>query len=68
MSDLHVGVERTRRQIMALQANDRTIALTERLLFARVIEAEFIQQELALVGRIAIGNQANQRSLVGLGL
>lgn len=68
VADLHVGVDRTRRQIMALQANDRTVALSERLLFARVVEAKFIQQELALVGRIALGNQANQRSVVGLGL
>jgi hypothetical protein len=68
VSDLHMGVDRTRRQIMAIQANDKTIALSERLLFARIVEAKFIQQELALVGKIAIGNQANQRSVVGLGL
>ena len=68
VSDFHMGVERTRRQIMTLQANDKTIALSERLLFARIVEAQFVQQELALVGKIAIGNQANQRSVVGLGL
>lgn len=68
VSDLHVGVDRTRRQIMSMQANDKTIALSERLLYARVIEARFVQQELALIGKITIGNQANQRSVVGLGL
>lgn len=68
VSDLHMGVDRTRRQIMALQASDKTIALSERLLFARVVEAKFIQQELALVGKVLIGNQANQRNVVGLGL
>jgi hypothetical protein len=68
VADLHMGVDRTRRQIMTLQANDKTVALTERLLYARVVEARFIQQELALVGKIAMGNQANQQSVTALRL
>ena len=68
VSDLHMGVERTRRQIMDMQANDQSILMSERLLHARVLEAKFLPSELALVGKISIGNQANQRGLVALGL
>jgi len=68
VADLNLGVERTTRQIMNMQANNMALPLTERLLFAHVIEAKFIQSELALVGRIGIGNQARQRGSVSLGL
>lgn len=68
VADLTVGVERTSRQLMNLQSADLSLPLNERLLFARVIEAKFIQSQLALVGRIGIGNQARQRGLVSLGL
>lgn len=68
VSDLHLGVERARRQIMDMQANDQTILMSERLLYARVLEAKFIPSELALVGKISVGNQANQNGLVALGL
>ena len=59
VADLTVGVERTARQIMSMQASNTALPLTERLLFAHVIDAKFIQSELALVGRIGIGNQAH---------
>lgn len=68
VADLTVGVERSSRQLMNLQSNNVALPLTERLLFARVLEAKFIQSELALVGKIMIGNQARQRGLVSLGL
>ena len=68
VADLTVGVERTARQIMSMQASNTALPLTERLLFAHVIDAKFIQSELALVGRIGIGNQARQRGALSLGL
>lgn len=68
VADLNVGVERVTRQIMNLQSSNTALPLDERLLFAHVIEAKFIQSELALVGRIGIGNQARQRGSVSLGL
>ena len=68
VADLTVGVERTARQIMSMQASNMALPLTERLLFAHVIEAKFIQSELALVGRIGLGNQARQRGALSLGL
>ena len=68
VADLTVGVERTARQIMNIQASNMALPLTERLLFAHVIEAKFIQSELALVGRLGIGNQARQRGALSLGL
>jgi hypothetical protein len=68
VADLTVGVERASRQLMNLQSANSALPLTERLLFAHVIEAKFIQSELALVGRIGIGNQARQRGVVALGL
>lgn len=68
VADLTVGVERVSRQLMNLQSANSSLPLSERLLFARVIDARFIQSELALVGRIGIGNQARQRGVVALGL
>lgn len=68
IADLSVGVERTTRQIMGFQSSNTTLPLSERLLYARVIEAKFIQSELALVSRVGLGNQARQRALVSLGL
>lgn len=68
VADLTVGVERASRQLMNLQSANTSLPLTERILFARVIDAKFIQSELALVGRIGLGNQARQRGVVSLGL
>ena len=68
VSDLQAGIDRVQRQLIAIQANDRTLALSERLLSVTLLEAKFILSELALVGRLLIRNQTNQRSLVGLGL
>ena len=68
VADLELAVSRTRQQMMTLQAKNPRLSMTERLAYARVIEAKFHAAELTLLGRIAIGNQAAQGSVVGLGL
>lgn len=67
-TDFTLAVSRARQQIMALQVGDPTLNLNERLAFAKVIEVKFVPNELALLGRIHIGNQAGRQSAVGLGL
>lgn len=67
-SDVHLGVTRTRQQLMQLQAKESALALTERLLYARVQRAVFTPTELALNAKIQIANQAGQASTVGMGL
>jgi hypothetical protein len=68
VSDAKIGVERTQRQLIALQANDPALTLQEKLLYAKLLEANFVPAELALVTKIRIANQANQDMSVGLGL
>jgi hypothetical protein len=68
VADLNLAVSRARQQLMTLQAKNPRLSMTERLAYARVVDAKFNPQELALVGRVAIGNQAAQGSVVGLGL
>ena len=68
VSDFHLAVSQARRQILALQVRDPYMDSTERLAFARVINARFVPSELALLGRVHIGNQAGYASTVGLGL
>jgi hypothetical protein len=65
-SDLQIAVGRTTKQVIAIQANNSAIHLTERLLLAQLLAADFITSEQALVGRIYLGNQAGQASTVGL--
>lgn len=65
-TDLQVAVNRTSRQMIALQANDPAINITERLLYARLLTSKFVVAEQALVGQIQLGNQAGQASTVGL--
>lgn len=67
-SDFALAVTRARQQIMALQVGDPTLNLNERLAFAKVLEVKFVPNELALLGRIHLGNQAGRQSAVGLGL
>lgn len=67
-SDFHLSVSQTRKQMLAMQANDPTLNLNERLAFAKVLHVRFVPNELALLGRIYIGNQAGHTSAVGLGL
>lgn len=68
VSDVHLGVSRTRQQIMQLQAKESALALDERLLYARVLDAKFVATELALIAKIQLGNQAGKASTLGLGL
>jgi hypothetical protein len=67
-TDFALSVTRARQQIMALQVGDPTLNLNERLAFARVLEVKFVPNELALLGKVYIGNQAGRQSAVGLGL
>lgn len=68
VTDFQLAVNRARTQLLALQARDSGLNYEERLLFARVIEAKFVPSELALLGKLHIGNQAGSSSVVGLGL
>jgi hypothetical protein len=68
VSDVHIGVQRTSKQLLQIQAREPAIALEERLLYARVIEAKFLVSQLAMLAKIQIGNQAGKASTVGLGL
>lgn len=65
-ADLQVSVDRASKQMIAIQANDSAIALTERLLFARLLTSRFVVAEQALVGSIQLGNQAGQAPTVGM--
>jgi len=67
-TDFALAVTRARQQIMALQVGDPTLNLNERLAFAKVLEVKFVPNELALLGRVYLGNQAGRQSSVGLGL
>jgi hypothetical protein len=68
VADFKRATDETRRQLISLQAGNPRLSMTERLLYARVIEARFVPKTLTLEGRIAFGNQAGQGSVVGLGL
>ena len=68
VSDFNLAVTQARQQIIAMQVGDPSLNLTERLAFARVLHVRFVPNELALLGRVYIGNQAGHTSAVGLGL
>lgn len=68
VSDFHLAVTNTRQQLLAIQTNDPTLNLRERLAFAKVLDARFVPSESALLGRIHIGSQAGQQSAVAMGL
>jgi len=68
VADFNLSVSRARQQILALQARNPKLSMSERLLYARVISAKYNPSELALYGQIAIGNQVGKGSVVGLGL
>jgi hypothetical protein len=68
VADFKRANDEARRQILSLQAGNPKLGITERLLYARVVEARFVPATLTLEGRISIGNQAGQGSVVGLGL
>lgn len=66
VADFHNAVSRARQQIMRMQANNPPTNLSERLLYARPLDVKFVTQELALVGKIDIANQAGKSAVVGL--
>jgi hypothetical protein len=66
VADVQLGVERTRQQIISIQAHEPQLALSEKLLYAKLLEAKFSQQEQALYCTIEIANQAMKSSVVSL--
>jgi len=66
VADVDVGVSRTRRQLLSLQAHEPALALQEKLLYARLLEAKFVPQEQTLYAIIDVANQAMQSSVVSL--
>lgn len=65
-ADMQIAVDRTRRHIIALQANSPSTAATERLLYARLLETKFMPREMALYGMIELASHAGQSSVVRL--
>lgn len=68
VSNLAIAVQRTSRQIVALQSRDQRIPREERLLSARLVSAGFNKAESALVGVIEITSQAGNSALANLEL
>jgi len=68
VSNLAVAVNRTTRQIVALQSRDQRTPRDERLLSANLSSAGFNRAEAALIGTIAISSQAGRTALANLEL
>lgn len=68
VSDFNLAVSQARSQLLSIQVKDPSMDASERLAFAKVLHVRFVPSELALLGRIYIGNQAGHASAVGLGL
>lgn len=68
VADFALAVNRARQQLLALQSNNTRLSMSERLLYANMVNAHFNPSELALTGQVAIGNQVGNGSVVGLGL
>lgn len=66
VADVEVGVSRTRRSILSLQAHEPALSLQEKLLYAKLLEARFSAQDQTLYAIIDIANQAMQSSVVSL--
>lgn len=64
VSDVQLGVERSRQQLIGLQANQPQLAISERLLYAKLLEARFSPQEQSLFCTIDIASQAMKSSVV----
>lgn len=64
VSNAIISVSQTTKQIMALQGRDPRIPLDERLLSAKVVGADFIRAEAALLMQVEIVSQAGRRALV----
>jgi hypothetical protein len=68
VSDFIISVDNTRRQIVAVQSRDSSIARDERLLNSKVIRAGFNKDEAALVVSIELTSQAGRSALATLEL
>lgn len=66
VADVQSAVDRARGQLLSLQAQESNLSVEEKLLYARLLKAEFNQQEGALFCSIDLANQAMQSSLVSL--
>jgi hypothetical protein len=66
VGDVQHGVDRTRRQLIAIQAHDPALALNERLLYAVLLDARFSPQEQALSCKIDIASHAMNSSVVAM--
>jgi len=65
-ADMQIAVDRARRQIIAIQANAPNTSATERLLYARLLESQFLPHEMAMYGRIELASHAGQSAVVRL--
>jgi hypothetical protein len=65
-ADMQVAVDRARRQLIAIQANSPQTSATERLLYARLLETQFLPHEMAIYGRIELASHAGQSAVVRL--
>lgn len=65
-ADMQVAVDRARRQVISAQANSPQTAASEKLLYAKLLETQFLPHEMALYGRIELTSQAGQAAVVRL--
>lgn len=65
-ADMQVAVDRTRRQMVSIQANSPSTNSSERLLYARLLETQFLPHEMAIYGRIELASHAGQTTVVRL--
>lgn len=68
ISDFHIAVTNTARQIVAIQGRDPRIPRDERLLSARIVRAGFNRQEGTLVVSVELTSQAGRAALANLEL
>jgi len=65
-ADAKLSVERTRRQLMSIQANAPALSLSEKMLYARLLETNFVPQEQSLFCVVELKNQAMEASVVDM--
>lgn len=65
-ADMQIAVDRARRHVISVQANSPSTSVSERLLYARLLETQFLPHEMALYGRIELASHAGQSALVRL--
>lgn len=68
VSNLAIAVQRTNRQIVAMQSRDSRIPREERLLRSKLVSASFNRAEAALIGTIEIASQAGKTATANLEL